>query len=62
MKSQLLQDIVGRYHKLGLDSFDTTDGTPLTLKALLFNRYEQWLEGGPEDFKKWYRRVYRKEP
>jgi len=60
-KRLVLQEALDRYQRFGLNSFDDSDGTPVSLKALLFNRYEHWLEGGPEDFKEWYRRVYKRD-
>lgn len=48
-------------HRLGLDQLmKKDDGTPLTLKAQLFNRYAHWVglyEGG-EGFVKWYTDFY----
>ncbi|MCM1034888.1 MAG: hypothetical protein NC038_00055 [Paludibacter sp.] len=43
-------------HILGLDQFmKEEDGTPLTLKAQLFNRYEHWVGlCNGEEFVKWY--------
>jgi len=58
-KEEVLFDAFKRYIKLGLESFEEEDGTPMVLKALLFNRYEHWLEGGSEDFKEWYKRCYK---
>lgn len=48
-------------HRLGLDKFTKNDdGTPLTLKAQLFNRYAHWvgLSDGGEGFVKWYQEFY----
>ncbi len=48
-------------HRLGLDGFmNEDDGTPLSLKALLFNRYAHWVgsaEGG-DGFVRWYADFY----
>lgn len=46
-------------HELGL--FEETDGVPISLKALLFNRYDHWTQGDPEGFKEWYKREYRRD-
>lgn len=37
---------------------DPSDPTPLTLKALFFNRHKHWTYGTFEDFIKWYRETY----
>ena len=42
-KKQVLQNSIKRYIWCGLESFDESDGTPMSIKALLFNRYEHWL-------------------
>lgn len=51
------------YKYAGLIDFNAADGVPVTLKALLFNRYGHWC-GGYEDirdgFKKWYFEFYLK--
>ena len=46
--------------RLGIENFDAEDGTPYSLKCLLFNRYCHWcgLYGGAEAFIKWYREQY----
>ena len=56
--SFFLGSILGRYEQCGLTDFEKEDGVPITLKAILFNRYEQWFEGGPGDFKYWYKERY----
>lgn len=40
----------------GMKSFEVNDGTPETLKALLFNRYMHWMED--DGFKGFYRGQY----
>ena len=44
------------YIHMGLEDFLKDNGTPITLKALLHNRYFHWNEGygRAEDFKNWY--------
>lgn len=56
-------DNTREYLHYGLGDFNREDGTPLTLKALLFNRYTHWVGGYSieEDikgFKEWYREHY----
>lgn len=49
------------YFSDGLKDFNRNDGTPMTLKALLFNRYSHWsggYENLAEGFKKWHERNY----
>lgn len=46
------------YKQAGLIDFNVDDGVPVTLKALLFNRYRYWsgeYENVPEGFKQWYK-------
>lgn len=53
-------DVLGYIH-YGLQDFNADDGTPITLKALLFNRYCHWSGGygnDAENFKKWYLKYY----
>lgn len=57
-KNDSLTSMLGDYIDAGLSRFDQTDDTPVTLKALLFNRFEQWNEGG--GFEEWYRTKYQK--
>ena len=44
------------YLRAGLRTFNMYDDTPVTLKAVLFNRFMQQAEGmaTAEDFKRWY--------
>ena len=46
-----------------LRDFEREDGVPMSLKALLFNRYAKYSGGGMadavDDFKRWYRKYYR---
>lgn len=51
------------YINYGLKDFNKDDGTPLSLKALLFNRHTHWCGGwGKENdiksFKEWYNNSY----
>lgn len=46
--------------RLGLENFEPDDGTPYSLKCLLFNRYCHWIgiyDKG-QSFLKWYREQY----
>ena len=49
------------YIDAGLRTFNMYDDTPLTLKALLFNRFMQQAEGmaRADDFKQWYDKFYK---
>ena len=51
-----LADCINEYSIAGMSTFEMQDDTPASLKALLFNRFNQWDEGG--DFKKWYKETY----
>lgn len=42
--------------------FEKYDGTPIELKALLWNRYEHWTSGTAESFMEWYRNFYKSRP
>ena len=50
------------YLRDGLEDFLKDNGTPMTLKALMHNRYFHWSGGYEtvEDFKKWYINNYEK--
>lgn len=59
--SPISADAVAEYKACGLQSFRSDDGVPLSLKALLFNRYaktEQSLKDAVESFKKFYEKYY----
>ena len=58
VEDKTLADCGSEYMRQGLLDFEEFDGTPLLLKALLFNRYEHWLEGTPEEFKRFYKERY----
>lgn len=46
---------VGLLKAYGLENFNANDGTPISLKALLFNRWGHWVGlYDIEGFKKWY--------
>lgn len=49
------------YIHYGLKDFMADDGTPISLKALLYNRYEHWsgdYGNTTEGFKAWYKGYY----
>lgn len=52
---------INEYNQNGLKDFNVDDGTHITMKALLFNRYSHW-SGGYENlgdgFREWYERNY----
>lgn len=57
-EAQILSSSLNEYIRAGMREFEKTDDTPLALKAILYNRYYYWNEGG--DFKKWYKETYMK--
>lgn len=64
-KDDTLGDMLDEYICAGLSEFEMTDGTPITLKALLFNRYCHWSGGyglteDAKGFKKFYLSSYKK--
>lgn len=58
---RLIFDMVTEYMNYGLMMFADNDKAPLSLKALLFNRYCHWNYAGAEEFKYWYNNTYSKE-
>lgn len=54
--SNLLSKALEEYILAGLDDFEEYDHIPLTLKAILYNRFEQWNEG--DGFKEFYHKYY----
>lgn len=58
-EGSIIFDFLSEYQRMELSSFQMLDGVPLTLKAVLYNRFEHYNEAGPEEFKKWYMRVYK---
>lgn len=63
MRNPIVHDMVRDYNLAGLASYEPYDGTPLSLKALLFNRYCHWSSGSPYDctegFKLFYEKTYK---
>lgn len=57
-ESQTLIAYRDEYVKDGLLDFESKDDVPTTLKAMLYNRFLYWLEGSPDEFKKFYKEQY----
>jgi len=55
-----LDNMLNEYISKGLENYAMRDGTPIALKALLYNRYSYWTQGDTDGFKKWYQREYLK--
>lgn len=53
-----LGNMLDEYIAYGLGEFEQMDNTPVTLKALLFNRYSHWMGCNTDGFKKWYKKEY----
>ena len=56
--SQTILHFLAAYSNAGLSSFRIEDDTPISLKALLYNRFDHWFQGTANDFKGWYVRRY----
>ena len=59
--SRLLMSYLSQYTAVGLTCFSTHDGVPVTLKALLFNRYARTQYSdyeAVESFKRFYNKYY----
>lgn len=55
-----LKNELTEYIYYGLMDFSAEDDTPISLKAILFNRYCHWNVADVEAFKKWYCETYAK--
>lgn len=53
--------MIGEYMCYGLLWFNEHDKAPISLKAVLFNRYCHWNYGGADEFKYWFVNTYSKE-
>ncbi len=56
-----LEEYIGDYVLYGLGDFSNDDGVPLSLKALLFNRYAKSchsMQSAVEPFKEFYKQYY----
>lgn len=51
-------DMIKEYMYYGLMMFEDSDKAPVSLKALLFNRYCHWNYGSADAFKSWYKNTY----
>lgn len=62
IKFEFLFEYISDYIGVGLRDFEKTDDTPLSLKALLFNRFCHWDSGSAVDcvepFMDFYLNVY----
>lgn len=61
-KNDMLDLYLDEYASVGLNSFEHLDGIPITLKALLFNRFAKGYYArifAVSDFKKWYIENYK---
>jgi hypothetical protein len=56
-------NFLDEYLTAGLRTFNMYDDTPITLKAILYNRYMQQAEGmaSIEEFKEWYNKFYKQQ-
>ncbi len=51
-----LSGLIDEYNNAGLRDFGKNDGVPVSLKAILFNRWQQWIGAyDMEGFKDWYK-------
>lgn len=60
-QSRLLMSYLSQYTAVGLTCFSTDDNVPITLKALLFNRYARTrysTNEAVEPFKRFYNKYY----
>lgn len=57
---QSLERYLSEYLSKDLQDFESLDGTPVMLKALLFNRYSQALRPDPVGFQTWYKEMYKR--
>lgn len=53
-----IDDLVLDYNLYGLSGFEPYDGVPISLKALLFNRFASWISADVAEFKRWYNDIY----
>ena len=62
LESPDFSKVLDDYIDAGLRTFNMYDDTPLTLNAILYNRFMQQAEGmaSADDFKRWYDEYYRK--
>lgn len=53
-EAETLGMYIDDYLRFGLRTFNQADDTPVTLKAILFNRFAHWCQADAEAFKKFY--------
>ena len=60
MEGEDLHWELDEFNAYGMSDFSTDDGVPVSLKAILFNRYYKggYMEVGGASFKKWYQNTY----
>ncbi len=59
-ESASFADLLQEYFEAGLREFEMSDGVPITLKALLFNRYmKDSFDSNPNPFKEFYLKYYK---
>lgn len=60
LAGELFEQELGEYDAFGMSDFSVDDGVPITLKALLFNRYYAGgpMENGGSAFREWYNNNY----
>lgn len=62
--NEVLDDFVTEYQNAMLGKFSNDDNVPISLKALLFNRFSHWNSGNwdscSESFKEFYNNEYLK--
>jgi hypothetical protein len=62
MGEKILDSYLKEYISMGLVDFESTDSTPITLKALLFNRFAKGYDArifALDDFRNWYVEKYK---
>ena len=61
--TSFFSEMLSLYLVIGLKDFEKFDDTPITLKALLFDRFCKWRSGAPIDnvseFKTFYKQTYK---
>jgi len=57
-EAKRLDNMMREYLNAGFKDFALSDGVPMSLKALLFNRFEHWNQS--DGFQEWYKERYLK--
>ena len=60
LQGEVLDRDVQEYNAYGMADFSLEDGVPVSLKALLFNRFYKggYVEFGGAHFRRWYQEIY----